>query len=455
MNQYNENEKMNVLKYVAYNNYDKLNENKQYIPSRFKNLFIGSIKHHSKECFDVIIADTNITKSLNRHYHSISCVFQNYIMAPNENNQYYVDKLLPLLSIISYNSMIYIVQDMYLFQNIFNKMEKNEDIFIYLLEIIITKDNVESFKHVYNYIINGNYLFFNDDWINKNILLQCMINDSINILKELEAIGKNITSITVNNKNISSLILSLTHIFYYSYSNKMPLNCFNYLLTNINQNFLWIIIIRPLYGCEKEYFKLENMPCENMIPNSDDYMPDNIMDLDDIGEFTDTNLSNQLLNNIEEIDYMIVQITRLLDFMITKESNNIIKDQLQKIILLSNLNLIERITKDIFDMIENITSLKRICKGRRAKILVSKKIKKINISMNIILYYKTKFPQLVQYNPLQENNINMNSKNKTLLKQTIVNFIDMEFNISNSFKTNVLEKLFPKNIIKKFSKKNL
>jgi hypothetical protein len=455
MTLYNDNEKMNVLKYVAYNNYDKLNENKQYIPSKFKNLFIGSIKHHSKECFDIIITDNNICKFLNRHYHSISCVFQNYIMAPNENNKYYVDKILPLLSIISYNSMIYIVQDMYLFQNIFNMIEKDEDTFIYLLEIIITKDNVKSFKHIYNYLVNGNYLFFNDNWINKNILLQCMINDSINILKELESIGKDITNIIVNNKNLSSLIVSLTHIFYYNYSNKMPVKCFDYLLTNINQNLLWIVIIRPLHGCEREYFKLENMPCENIMPISDDYMPNNIMDLDELGVFTDTNLSNYILNHIDDIDYMILQITRLLDFMISKEANDIIKDQLQKIILIPNLNLIERITKDIFNMIETIAVSKKICKGRRGTKIVAKKIKKINISMNIILYYKTKFPQLVQYNPLQEDNININSKSKTLLKQTILDFIDMKFNISDSFKTNVLEKLFSNNIIKKFSKKNL
>ena len=118
-NKYNPNEKMNLLKYVAYNNHEKLNENKLHIPKKFRSLLVASVKYHSKECFDVIIDNDNIMSFLNKSPYSVTCIFENFVLAPNDSNKYYVDKILPLLSVITSGSMNCIVNNLYLFQNIF------------------------------------------------------------------------------------------------------------------------------------------------------------------------------------------------------------------------------------------------------------------------------------------------------------------------------------------------
>jgi hypothetical protein len=448
-NKYNQNEKMNLLKYVAYNNHEKLNENKLHIPKKFRSLLVSSVKYHSKECFDVIIDNDMIVSFLNKSPYSITCVFENFTLAPNDSNKYYVDKILPLLSVITSGSMNCIVNNLYLFQNIFNKLEKNEHMFIHLFDIICHNDSIISYKYLYNHIVSNNYGFFNADWINRHILIPCLVADSINILKELDNNNINIKSIIVSeNKSISTLIISLASVYHF---NKKNVDCFDYLLTknnNIEQNLLWIFAIRPFYSCDKEYFKLD---VQN-IDDANDYIPDHISKLNDMGDFTDVNLRNIIMEYFMEVEYDSYhtnEMIKLLHTIILKAHNNMVKDLLQKTITIPDVNIIEKITKNIFDNIESLTNMRKQYRRRRALILIKRKIKKINTAINVIKYFKTNYCDNIVYNPLQELNININSTQKKLVKQTIMEFIDMKFSISNEFKTNVLEKLFTKNQVKK------
>lgn len=453
-NKYNPNDKMNLLKYVAYNNHEKLNENKLYIPKKFRSLLIASVKYHSKECFDIIIDNDMIITILNKCPHSITSIFENFVLAPNDSNKYYVDKILPLLTVITSNSMNYIVNNLYLFQNIFNKLGKNENMFIHLFDIICSQDSISTYQYMYNYMVSNNYVFFNASWINRHILIPCLVADSINILKELDTNNINITSIIISeNKSISSLIISLASVYHFKKNN---VECFDYLLTknhNIEQNLLWIFVIRPFYSCDKEYFKLAVQQYENPeIEEANDMIPDHITKLDDIGDFTDVNLRNKIIEyymDEEYVSYHTSEIIKLLHTIILKAHNNIVKNLLQKTITIPDVNIIEDITKNIFDNIESITNIKKHYRRHRVNILIKRRMKKITTSINIIKYFKTYCCDNIVYNPLQVENITINSTQKKLVKQTILDFIDMKFTISNDFKTTVLEKLFTKNQVKK------
>lgn len=453
-NKYGPNEKMNLLKYVAYNNHEKLHENKLYIPKKFRSLLVASIKHHSKECFDIIIDNDMIVTFLNKIPNAVTCVFENFVLAPNDSNKYYVDKIIPLLTLITSNSMNCIVNNLYLFQTIFNKLEKNENMFIHLFDIICSQDAITSYKYLYNHIVSNNYMFLNASWINRHILIPCIVADAINILKELDNNNINVTSIIINeNKSISTLIISLASIYHYK---KKTVDCFDYLLTknhDIEQNLLWIFIIRPFYSCEKEYFKLDlQQAVQQDLDEDNDYIPNHIAKLNDLGDFTDVNLRNKIIEYYVDDDYDTYhtsEIIKLLQIVILRSHNNIVKDLLQKTITIPDVNIIEYITKNIFYNIESITTTKKQYKRRRANILIKRRIKKINIAINVIKYFKTYCCDNIVYNPLQVNNININSTQKKLVKQTILDFIDMKFTISNDFKINVLEKLFTQNQVKK------
>jgi hypothetical protein len=95
--------------------------------------------------------------------------------------------------------------------------------------------------------------------------------------------------------------------------------------------------------------------------------------------------------------------------------------------------------------------MKKQYRRRRANILIKRKMKKINTAINVIKYFKTNCCNNIVYNPLHVDNIIMNTKQKKLVKQTIMDFIDMKFTVSNEFKTNILEKLFTKNQVKKMT----
>jgi hypothetical protein len=297
-------------------------------------------------------------------------------------------------------------------------------------------------------------MFFNASWINRHILIPCLVADSINILKELDNNNINITSIIVcENKSISSLIISLASIYHFNNKN---VDCFDYLLTknyNIEQNLLWIFVIRPFYSCDKEYFKLDVQQDENPeIDEANDMIPDHIAKLNDIGDFTDVNLRNKIIEyymDEEYVSYHTSEIIKLLHTIILKSHNNIVKNLLQKTITIPDVNIIEDITKNIFDNIETLTTVKKQYRRRRALILIKRRMTKISSAINIIKYFKTYCCDNIVYNPLQVENITINSTQKKLVKQTILDFIDMKFTISNDFKTNVLEKLFTQNQVKK------
>lgn len=413
---YKPNEKLNLKKYVTYNNYNKLEEHKSLIRSKFAVLLETSIVYHSKECFDII---TDMTpqelKSIinnNNTVRKLDSMFINYNMAPNPSNMYYITKLLPSLEYISCKSLENIIICPMLFNDIFPKILLNESILIKIIDITCMTNNIISFNIIYNTIKNGNYIFVNERWINNNILLHALYYDSVDIVMELEKDNHNIKTIVITDtKSISSLVISLT-------SNTKK--CFSYLLTkigNINHSLLWSIKIPQYSSAWTQFFGFNKI-----ITNEDNYDDTNdiIDNLDNIGEFTTINLA-QLLNDDNNMDcWYVNDIIILLHYLINMSSNMLVLDQLEKIILIPNINIMKSITNVLFETIISVKSVttKKYIRNRARIIKRNKKLQsRINNIIDIMSYYKIKYPQHIIYNPL-EYNYNTN-KNKKILKDVI------------------------------------
>lgn len=456
---YNKSDKLNMTKYIVYNNYNKLNENKEYIDSKFRNLFINSVKYHSKECFDIIINHDNIISNLHKHYYCLWDVFQNYMMAPNEINKYYVNMIIDKISLIDTSTLQTIVQNNDMFHIIFNKLIKNENIFIYIMDIICTYDCEDAFTMVYDHLKVNNYPFFNNRWINNNILLNTLIYDSINIIKILDNDNIDITNIILSDtKSISSLVISLSTINNYDKNDSMT---FKYLLTkvnNININLLWVILIGDLSENEKEIYKLHNdfnLPEHPYYYEDNDHIHYNINKINEMPNFTDEILAAELIEYLDEDneysdDYNLKDILNIICFLLKNNNNEIVKNMLNSI-LLPNLNIIERISKNIFKIIKNIDRIKiRRHRHRRINNIIKTKIKRIENSLDIISYYKTINNDI--YNPLNKDIIHIKTNNKKLLRDTIIKLIEMKFPISNDFRSEILMNLFTTKQVENFNK---
>lgn len=97
----------------------------------------------------------------------------------------------------------------------------------------------------------------------------------------------------------------------------------------------------------------------------------------------------------------------------------LILDQLERIILIPNINIIKSITSVLFETIVSVKSITKKYMRNRARVIRHNKklVKRINNIIEIITYYKTKYPQHIVYNPLGYNyNVN---KNKKILKDVI------------------------------------
>jgi hypothetical protein len=459
-NKYNKSDKINMNKYVMFNHFIKLNENKEYIDSKFRNLFKTAVKYHSKECFDIIINQDNIISNLHKHYCSLHDVFQNYIMAPNENNKYYINMIIDKISLIDSTTLQIIVQNNDIFHIIFNKLIKNENIFIYILDIILLYDCSDAFTMVYDHLKVNNYDFFNDTWINNNILLNTLIYDSINIIKILETNNIDITNIIISDtRSIPSLVISLYTIYN---SEKDDSLTFKYLLSKINNidiNILWVTLLPEFFPTDKDIYKLHN---DFNLPEHPYYYEDNnniyynINKMNNMPNFSSDILAANLIEYLNEDqeyndEYNLSDIINTIYFLLKNNNNEMVKNMLDSILLLPNLNIIERLSKNIFKIIKNIDRMKiRRSKFRHTNNIIKIKIKRIENCLNIISYYKTNNNDI--YNPLNKDIIHIKTNNKKLLRDTINKLIEMKFPITDDFKSEILMNIFTTKQIENFNK---
>ena len=442
--------KITIGDYVKYNNWEKVEENQSMIPSNFYNLLISSVTHHSKESFDIIMNTPNILHHMNKKLR-IASIFENYIIAPNEKNRYYVDRILPHLVMINDNSLLLTMKDINLFHQIFNRLIKNEMIFLKLIENACKLDNITVFKVIYNDLKVNNYEFFNDIWINKRILFPCLVCDAINILKFLDNENKDITKIQLPNTTISSLIISISYDnLYRNNRNNIYNNCFDYLISKgiqCNENLLWSTII-PCYLSEHyNPFKLYiNLPYDEEYIYPED-MEDEFIPLNNI--LNDSFSLENLKNDINDFNpFLIEKIVRLIQYNISKSY------PIVSLLQVLDVNIIEHCTKYMFELTHNIICASK--KNRYVRSYIkrrsSKNKKMIKYILEILKYIKES--DIINYNPLNQNIIDI-TKNKVIIKSIVKELIDMKYDVSIDFKTNIMEKLFTKKEMKEYKQQSI
>ena len=77
----------------------------------------------------------------------------------------------------------------------------------------------------------------------------------------------------------------------------------------------------------------------------------------------------------------------------------------------------------------------------------SKNKKMVKYILEILKYIKEN--NIINYNPLNQNIIDI-TRNKVIIKNIIKELIDMKYEVSIDFKTNIMEKLFTKKEMKEY-----
>ncbi len=442
--------KLNLSTIIKYNNWEKLNDMHSLINNKnYHMLLCTSIRYHSKECFDILIAHPKNKEYINTlsGYHYISFVFENYINGPNKSNEYYIDKIFPLVAFINSESIEYILKNTNLFGKFFNNIDISESSLNYLFRQICMNNNVEIFNIVYNHIKNNpnHFPFFNNGWVNKNILYNCLIFDNVEVLKVLNELKHNIDHVLWDNIQISSLVLSLVDA-----TNKThDLKCFKYLITKTttDQNLLWSVHLRlKQYPYCNQFYKL-NINWDFNYDKLNELTPLNNMEnleQNNNPELTNENLGLQILNDDDFyngfIDFnnfeSVVNILYNLTQMQLTNPDPKVKKYLENINKIPNIDIINNLTFYLCLLVKHSIIIKRRIK--RKQIIIDKIIK----TLKIIEYFKIN--KLSTYNPIIKINEHMEPNAKKIFKKVILFLAKLSYDIPDNIKTELFPKIFTK-----------
>jgi len=198
-------------------NYNVLNKNNISL------LYIA-VKYRSKECFDLLLTNNNLTilNSSSYYINPLHIAIEYYINARNYTNKYYVDKLLEhnttITTVILKKTMCNIDLFNILFLRVKDKLEDKQ--YNEIIEYICIENKLNILEYIYKNINNNNISF-----INKLLFKYSIHNDNICIINYLEKY------------NFNFLLLNSEPSIYYalSYYNETHNSVFNYLF-NIYSN---------------------------------------------------------------------------------------------------------------------------------------------------------------------------------------------------------------------------
>jgi len=464
---------MNKLSnFTIYNNWEKLNDdiglvNEKNLPG----LIEKSVKYHSKECFDILIGHPQAREWISKYPWKLTTLFKNYVNAPNTINEHYVNKVLPFIAVLNIRSMREIITNTQLFIKIFNRLEKNADVIKQLLISVICSNNVDIFKFIFNYLNTNQqqFQFFNNNWINTNVLLVCLECDNLKILKELEKSGQNLSTVNFGFTPVSSLIISLlnrTLRYGYRYRNVLSNtrglkqnNCFEYLLSkNINteHNLIWasVLDIDDIQDYLISYFKLNiDWPFDFT-----GYSNDQIDLIQQVhGIINQENLTIKLTEEPDHHDYwMWEHVINLIHYMV-KSVGTVpqIQNYLTNINTIPNVDLIEKLGINMFKLLVEIDQRLSSSRYHRRRFGWKRRLNRhraehIIDTLEIIKYFKQN--NLSNFNILNLIDTYAKVKNKSKLRLLVIYLIKLGYQMTDDFKTNVIPKIFTKTEIKNWDK---
>ena len=481
---------------VKYNNWNELENNISAISAHnFTTLLVWSVKYHSKECFDILIGLPNAREWINKRQRGIKQIFINYEQAPNKSNEYYVDKVLPILAYFSSYNIYYVVTNSLLLDKIFERMIKNEHTIKDLLHNIIETANIEQFLKIFGYMKMNQtmYPFFTNQWIQTHIITTALIFDNVDIIIHLDQLNLNLITdyLNINNYPVSILVLALVNKkrSYWNYYNmkkkKTNSKCFEYLIDkkiSSNQNLIWSVFIYDSISSNFiEYYELENdwnfdfstinneiynnvlidfnqsLSKENLSlkfieiyidGNNDENNDENIHENIDVNN-DENDQPNQFIEIYDDHNWenIITVIEYLFEY---SKNNNHLKNIIKNILDVPNLNFVKNFTLSILNMVAyieltgNHRSRRKVWRNKRNKNYLNKIVQ----TLNILKYIEEN--KLSNHNPFDFIKIDKKFKNLKILKDIML-FISKIYPITDDINNNILSKIFTKTELKSFT----
>lgn len=453
--------------YAIYNNWEKLGENSSLINEKnFSSLVEKAVKYHSKECFDILIQHQNAREWLSKYPKKLTYIFENFVNAPNNQNEYYLNKVLPFIAVLNYRSLEKIMENSQLFSKIFTKLKKDERTIKHIFVQVIARNNIETFRYIYNWIKSNpqNFPFFNNNWFSFNILSICLEQDNLEILKELEKDVQNLSTVNVGLTPVPSLIISLLNINmnwgyrrrYNFGQNEKKFECFKYLISKgvtTEQNLIWpaVLEIDDLSCYLVDYFHLN----VDWSFDFSRYQNDDINLIQQVHNVI--NSENLLVKLTEDNEYhdfwMWKQILDIIHYLVkTVSTVPKIKNYLTNINTIPNVDIIEKLCVNLLKLIKDIesplrSSYRRTTWKRRQKKIIGNYLLE---TLEIIRYFKEN--KLTNFNLLNMIGEYTQIKNKTTLKQIVIYLMKLDYEITDDYKNNIVPKIFTKKEVKDLDK---
>lgn len=137
---------------------------------RFKlSLIYRAIEVRALKTFDLLmgIPEINVFSNTSGYINGISIALKYYMEAPNISNKYYLDRLLQKNIHIDVYTIYESIKNEELFTMLFNRINKTENNIKSILSRIISNDNIDMLKKMYEYIESNDIEYYKDH--NKNI----------------------------------------------------------------------------------------------------------------------------------------------------------------------------------------------------------------------------------------------------------------------------------------------
>jgi len=265
-----------LFKLVIANDYETIemliNSNKNIDFNCIKSgisLVTKAIEVRSIECFNLLLECDKLTilQSNNLHVNGLSIAIDYFSTSPNLSNKYFIDRLFEKNVFIDNVSVCNCMNNMYLFDIMFSKMDKTYNNMHSLFSCSIQKNHTIIMHKLFNYL-NETLDFYNTPekrhTFNTDVFKSAILANNLVAIEHLYSNNTNLLCV-ISNENIPSLYYTLLKsnniIFNYIYSlyeqlDSIQLNEINYI------DKLNILVnkenITPLYI--KQFLKILSLP---------------------------------------------------------------------------------------------------------------------------------------------------------------------------------------------------
>jgi hypothetical protein len=232
-------------------------------------LVTKAIEVRSIECFNLLLECDKLTilQSNNLHVNGLSIAIDYFSTSPNLSNKYFIDRLFEKNVFIDNMSVCNCMNNMYLFDIMFSKMDKTYNNMHSLFSCSIQKNNTIIMHKLFNYL-NETLDFYNTHekrhTFNINVFKSAILENNLLAIEHLYSIKTNLLCV-ITTENIPSLYYTLLKsnniIFNYIYSlyeqlDSIQLNEINYidkLNILVNKENITTLYI-------KQFFKILSLP---------------------------------------------------------------------------------------------------------------------------------------------------------------------------------------------------